>query len=45
MRHRCEPRCPLKIRRGASSAALPRGASIAIIDTTNKNAPSKSGRF
>ncbi|QVX17968.1 DUF1534 domain-containing protein [Pseudomonas congelans] len=26
MRHRCEPRCPLKIGRGASRAALPRGA-------------------
>ncbi|PBP99231.1 hypothetical protein CCL24_06195 [Pseudomonas congelans] len=26
LRHRCEPRCPLKIGRGASRAALPRGA-------------------
>nr|QVX13021.1 DUF1534 domain-containing protein [Pseudomonas congelans] len=26
MRHRCEPRCPLKIGRGAFRAALPRGA-------------------
>ncbi|MCF5162687.1 DUF1534 domain-containing protein [Pseudomonas congelans] len=35
LRHRCEPRCTLKIGRGVSM----------VIDTTNKNAPSKSGRF